>query len=414
MRLFIILLAIILYIPGHAQQDTGANDSSQVLTNSHLRISLLTCGPGKEVYETFGHSCIRITDSTKTGRDRDVIYNYGFLESSPENTVMHQFLTGRIQVFLATNTYDEFKYEYVTDKKRLIEEQVFLINSEQKAAILSYLNNNLRRENKYYEYNSVYDNCSTRILGMFMTTFGNHFVAGQVIPKDSRLTFRDLTKRCGPQKRQHKYWYSIGMKLFFGSRSDKIATNTEAMYLADYLSDGMAGATIDGKKLCTAKATLFEEGMDWGPATDEPFILLIIIAVMTIAGLMVKKLSILGRVMSFLVLVASGILGCCILYLGMIDAEPAWKDNFNVLWALPTNIIIPFCGPKIRVKYAIVAMGLVGVSFILHIMRIQEMPLYEIVSLLLTLLFVYGMMYKKATWKIDSLTSIKSSKGNSK
>ena len=409
-RVYLILLAIAMYIPLYAQQGKGAGDTSQVHDKSHLRISLLTCGPGKEVYETFGHSCIRIIDSTRSGRDRDVIYNYGFLESSPENTVMHQFLTGRILVFLATNTYDEFKYEYVTDKKRLIEEQVFLLNSEQKATILSYLNNNLRRENKYYEYNSVYDNCSTRILGMFMTTFGNHFVPGQVIPKDSRLTFRDLTKRCGPQQRQHKYWYSLAMKLFFGSRSDKIATNTEAMYLADYLSDGMAGAAIDGKKLCTDKTTLFDEGIDWGPATDEPFILLIIIAAVTIPSLLVKKLNMWGTVMSFMVLVASGILGCCILYLGMIDAEPGWKDNFNVLWALPTNLIIPFCGPKIRAKYAIIAIGLIGVSLILHIMRIQELPLYEIASLLLTLLFIYGIMYKKATWKINATGYKRSSK----
>ena len=31
--------------------------------SSHIRISLLTCTPGEELYSTFGHTAIRITDS---------------------------------------------------------------------------------------------------------------------------------------------------------------------------------------------------------------------------------------------------------------------------------------------------------------------------------------------------------------
>ena len=393
----VILFVIAGYMPVYAQ----INDTAAVQNKSHLRISLLTCSPGEEIWETFGHSCIRVIDSTKSGRERDVVYNYGFLESSEDNTVMHQFLTGRVQVFLATNTYAEFNYQY-TDEKRGVVEQVFLLDDAEEQAIVSFLKNNARKENRYYEYNTVYDNCSTRILGMFEKTFGKRFVPGQVIPKDVRLTFRELTDRCGPQKIQHKYWFALGMKIFFGSRSDRIADNRTAMYLADYLCDGMDSATIDGRKLCTDKTTIIENKIHWPDVWDEPVIVLIIAAIITIAGIMVKRLRTLGNLMSIVTLIVTGLIGCYLLYFWAIDAEPCWKDNFNILWALPTNLIIPFCGPRVKAKYAVVALCLLGTSLVLDILRVQELPLYEIASLLLALLFIYGKMYRKGTWDIKS------------
>ena len=400
-RVIIILLAVAMYMSAHAQQSPAGKDTVPDNKN-HLRISLLTCSPGEEVYETFGHSCIRIIDSTKTGRERDVIYNYGFLESSPENPVWHQFLTGRALVFLATCTYDEFMFQYV-DEKRGVIEQVFLLDNEQKGKILSYLQNNLRRENRYYEYNTFYDNCSTRILDMFVKTFGSSFVPGQVIPKDSRLTYRNLTAYLYYSHQQYKYWFEFVMKIFYASSADKIINNTDAMFLADYLCDGFAGATLDGKKLCGDKIDVLDCKIVWAQNINAPFIILLVICVLTIAGHLVKKLRFLGNMMSILVLLLSGAIGCCIFYLWSIDAEPAWKNNFNILWALPTNLVILFFGRWLKAKYAIAAISLIILSLVTDIFRIQELPLFEITPLLISLLFVYGMMYRKGSWKIKSV-----------
>ncbi|MCC6693305.1 MAG: DUF4105 domain-containing protein, partial [Chitinophagaceae bacterium] len=50
------------------QQNTFAQDSTRI------RISLLTCSPGNELYSTFGHSALRVIDSNAV---TDLIYNYG-------------------------------------------------------------------------------------------------------------------------------------------------------------------------------------------------------------------------------------------------------------------------------------------------------------------------------------------------
>jgi len=390
------LCSLAICFRAYGQGDIKATDTSAIQnSDSHLRISLLTCSPGLEVYETFGHSVIRIIDSTKTGRERDIVYNYGFLESSEDNTVLHQLLSGRLHVFLATNTFDEFKYQYTTEQ-RGVTELLFLLDSSDKALISGYLQNNLRRENRYYYYDAMHDNCSTRIVAMLMKVFGYRFVPAKVLPTDLKLSFRNLTTRCGPQRVQHKYWYELGMELFFSSKTDALPTNIQALYLADYCEDGIGGATLDGKKLCAPRTTLFEEKVPWPDNKNEPLMLFVFIAVVTIAGLLVARLQLIGKIMSFLVLVATGVLGCCMLYLWMIDAEPSWKDNFNVIWALPTNIILPFLSPGIKKKYAVGAIALIGLTMILHILRIQQVPLLRITPLFLTLIFVYGVMYRKA------------------
>ena len=46
-----------------------------------LRISLLTCTPGEALYSTFGHTALRVIDST-TGKDE--VFNYGTFQFGPD------------------------------------------------------------------------------------------------------------------------------------------------------------------------------------------------------------------------------------------------------------------------------------------------------------------------------------------
>ena len=396
-RALFLILFVALCARVYAQHDSSTAVAAQpgAGMESHLRISLLTCSPGAEIYETFGHSAIRVLDSNKTGRERDIVYNYGFLDSSPDNTVMHQFLTGRVQVYLATNTIKEFNYQYSTEK-RGVEEQVFLLSNNDKMALAAALENNARRENRYYEYSSAYDNCCTRILGIFFKIFGNRFVPGPTLPSGVKLPLRDFTDRCGPETIQHKYWFSVAMNILYGYRANKIATNSESMYIADYFRDGMAGATVDGHALCGPKVMIFEDGVKWPDTPDEPAILFWAIAVITIPALVMMRFRTLGTIMGTAVLFLTGLIGCGIVYFWAIDAEPGWKDNFNVLWALPTNLIIPFCSSRIKSKYSVVALFLIGAGLVIHVLKIQSIPLEEVTPLLLTLIFVHGVMYRKA------------------
>jgi hypothetical protein len=173
-----------------------------------------------------------------------------------------------------------------------------------------------------------------------------------------------------------------------------VVDNTAAMFLPAYLSKGMESATIDGRKMCEDKIVMAKDTFPNTPRPNQPFILACLIAIATIAGMFVKKLQVLGRLMSAILLVCTGMIGCLILYAWFGTSHTGCENNFNLLWALPTNIIIPFCSAKIKSKYAIVALCLMGLSLVFYLLRMQVMPLFELTPLLLALVIVYAMMYK--------------------
>ena len=99
--------------------------------------------------------------------------------------------------------------------------------------------------------------------------------------------------------------------------------------------------------------------------------------------------------MTTIIFVVTGLLGVLILFMWLGTDHQTCRYNWNILWALPTNIIFPFFSKKGRDKYAIIAILLIFVSLILHVLHIQELPLLELGPLLVALLFIYGMIYRR-------------------
>lgn len=360
---------------------------------SHLRISILNCKPGEEVWETFGHACIRIIDSTQFDAERDKIYNYGFFEASEDKTLWDQAFSGRVVDLLDTITYQMLIYEY-TIKHRGITELVLQLDEEQKRKIYSYLRDNLRKEKRYYEFDTFYDNCSTRILNMFENVFGNAFQVGQVLPTKSRLTFRDVT--VGMQcPKQHKYWFCFAVNMLYASRTDRVMSNKDVMFSPDFLIEGIGKATINGKPIGGEHIEVLADTVPWKDRMNMPFIISLFLSLCAIGAILYTKSRVPGLIMECLVCLISAAIGFIILYTWQLDGEPAWKDNYNILWALPTNILFPFLGRKLRFFYAILATLFIGIALVLHILRVQVMPLLEIVPFWMALLFIFGINIKR-------------------
>jgi 4-amino-4-deoxy-L-arabinose transferase-like glycosyltransferase len=122
------------------------------------------------------------------------------------------------------------------------------------------------------------------------------------------------------------------------------------------------------------------------------------VAVLTIAGLSVPRLRILGKLMSTLLLVVTGLLGCLILVMWFATNHQGCGNNFNLFWALPTNVIIAFFNPKGKGRYALIAFVLVLASFVLHFMKVQGI-IIELMPVLIALMFIYGTIYRNSTIK---------------
>lgn len=370
---------------------------SDTAKTGRYRISLITCGPGEEIWETFGHACIRVVDSTRVDAERDKIYNYGFFEASEDNPLLKQVFTGWLVDFVDTITYDELMIEYRA-KRRSLNEQVFLLTDQQKEQVVAFLRNNLKKENRYYNFDTFYDNCSTRIRDLFVLLFGKRLNFGPVFEKDSKLTYRQATinRMCIEQE---KYWFRFVLNLTYASRADRVMSDRDAMFLPTYLAKGFAGATLDGKPLCAAIQPIQAESIVWTDTGDRPIKSLLLSAIIVVLISIVGAKSFWADILKYSYVFLVGLIGIGMVYLMVLNGEPAWKDNWNVLWALPLNIIFPFLNTRWKGIYGIVGIVLIAASFVLHFAGVQYLALPELIPVLFTLLFVFAISWRQMNSK---------------
>ena len=73
-----------------------------------IRLSLMTCAPGSEIYAHFGHTAIRYENYT---RKIDLVFNYGMFNFREPNFVW-RFVKGETDYQLGITPYIYFRAEY--------------------------------------------------------------------------------------------------------------------------------------------------------------------------------------------------------------------------------------------------------------------------------------------------------------
>lgn len=302
----------------------------------NLRISLLTCSPGEELYSSFGHTALRVTDAAA---GTDLVFNYGtFDDSDPYFYV--KFTRGLMLYALSVYPYRDFQYEYQVQNRGVIEQELQLTCQEKQQLNLS-LRVNAQEANRYYEYYFLDDNCTTRAKDMIVKAApGISF--GNILPSN-HPTFRNMIHSYLDKSGQP--WSKFGIDILLGSRLDRKVTNEQSMFLPDYLLEGFDTARITSKPLVSRKQTV----LDYKPANNESSgftpllffsVLLLIVAALTFLGTKWAQqvMNIFDRVFFFTL----GLLGLLLLTLWIIRLDTVCRDNFNLLWALPTHLYIAF------------------------------------------------------------------------
>lgn len=301
----------------------------------NLRIGLLTCTPGTELYSIFGHSAIRVVDKTA---GTDSIFNYGTFDFD-DPAFLVKFVRGKLLYFVSVDPYENFEYQYVYEK-RGITEQVLDLSCAEKQSILAFLRNNAKEENKYYKYDFVLDNCTTRLRDIILSLNKKTTVTKDVRP-DKYTTFRSLIHEYLDKGKQ--YWNELGIDILLGSPIDYRISNEEAMFLPDYLLKALDSTTVNGKALVSEKLEPLKSTL---PAPKAPLlspfalfgIIFILIALISFA----KKFPRFLNVFDFILFFLSGILGILLLFMWFGTDHQACRNNFNLIWAFPPHFIILF------------------------------------------------------------------------
>jgi Domain of unknown function (DUF4105) len=302
-----------------------------------LQISLLTCSPGEELYSTFGHTAIRVKEPS-TGTD--IVFNYGTFDDRDPN-FYYKFTQGIMVYALSVYPFSDFDMEY-REQHRGVIEQVIDLPCAAKHSLFKALQVNGAEANRFYNYYFHEDNCTTRAKVMTEKSAGSAVTFKDIL-RGKRTTFRQLIYIYLDSGQQH--WSKFGIDMFLGSNMDKPVTNEQAMFLPDMLMKGFDSALVNGHPLVSSKQTIIPAiagkpaSMIFTPALVFWLLLALVVAASFIRASWARTFL---KFFDVSLLLLLGLFGLLMLVLWIIRVDTVCRDNFNLLWALPTHLPIAF------------------------------------------------------------------------
>ena len=313
-------------------------NSANAQDSSHLRISLLTCTPGEELYSSFGHSAFRIVDSSKAFNDRwrDAVYNYGTFNFDDDGFYL-KFVQGKLLYYVSAEYFSDFKDLYQSTN-RGITEQVLNLTAAEKITVQSFLNNNLKEENKYYKYDFLFDNCTTRLRDILKKNSDSSFTQKPVMPPGSSV--RQAIHQY--LDKNNKGWSKLGLDILMGKPCDAIMTAEQMQFLPDNLM----------KSLDSSSHPMVLSSQNLYPVTNEnakktfftPFIVFSFLAIFIVLIGYAKNRFAQAFLQGFdgLFFFLTGLLGIILIFMWFGTDHSMTKNNFNLIWAWPTHTILAF------------------------------------------------------------------------
>ena len=317
---FLFYIAFVLPLAASAQ------DSTQGLPK--LQISVLTCAAGEDIYTVWGHTAVRIIDSTK---GTDIVFNYGTFDFNEPN-FLAKFVKGSLLYFVSANYYADFLAEYKFDKREVVE-QVLKLSTAEKIKWYEALKVNMIDSNRYYLYNFITDNCTTRIKdGLFKNS------AFQPVGMNINSFRTEVVK--APYKHDLP-WIGLGIDVLLGAFSDQKPSDFQAAYLPILFHQQIANT----RKLVITNNTLVrtnpvETDQKSNSSNTPLYTLLILLCVYLFASkwnsLATQKLA---TVLDITLLLTFSVGGLLVMYMSLFSKHTACYQNYNLMWLHPLYLI---------------------------------------------------------------------------
>ncbi len=304
---------------------------------SEAKISILTCAPGDELYSLFGHTAIRVSDSTK---QVDIVFNYGTFDFNTPNFYL-KFLRGQLNYMLSVTTFDRFILEYQYDQRSVWEQELDL-SANEKNNLFRALIINAEPENRFYHYHFFFDNCATRVRDMIVNNLdGDIEFPSYPENKETNVSYRDAIASYLQQKR----WTKLGLDIILGYPTDDAVNGETIQFLPDYLmSQFKQVRRKDSHNLLVGKTnTLLQFNNSGHKQSNLHWILLWISAliILIVSGISIRyKLN--SRWIDYALFTLTSAIGLLIVFLWFFTQHTVTGPNWNILWANPLHLIFLF------------------------------------------------------------------------
>lgn len=297
------------------------------------RISLLTCYPGQEIYELYGHEAIRVQ-----APGVDSVFNFGVFSFSEPNFV-YRFVKGQTDYMLAGEPTDAFLAQYVRRGSRVVEQTLALTPAEADT-LYSMLRRESLPQNRRYRYNYVKDNCATRVVDRLEQVIGSPAVYSDTIRFGS---YREAMRHYN----RNYPWYQLGIDLALGSGIDGPVTPRQEMFVPVEMESRMAIARrADGRPLVESAAVINEGVPDATlpptPWWRSPLAVALYVLIFTLGVCLYDYRR--GRITRWwyaLWFLLTGCAGSLVFFLVFCSEHEATSPNSLIWWLNPLGLIVP-------------------------------------------------------------------------
>ncbi|MCI5107019.1 MAG: DUF4105 domain-containing protein [Pseudomonadales bacterium] len=322
---------------------------------SAVHFYLITVDVGDQVWDNFGHTALRVIDENS---NTDLVFNWGLFDVSGGVVAFSwNFFKGIMEYQLGTNTPANEFAMYRDQQRSVWQDKINLTNPE-KEILYRRLMWNLEPENRVYDYQYFFDNCTTRV-----RDYLDEALDGRIRSQLDGMTEQTFRE----QVRAHYESVAVirfSLDILMNSNIDRRVSEWEAMFLPLQFRESLSGIRSDVAVGGQRQMLLsdHQQIMEFAPPRVEQdayqiasvmllapvlFLMLMLKRIpmsyfathsrvgLKMAGLSYRLLGLLG----LLTALFSGIYGCLMLGSWFVSEHLDLHHNINLLLFWPTDIL---------------------------------------------------------------------------
>ncbi len=353
----------------------GFNQSTTLSPSA--QINILTCGPGSSMTSRFGHTGLEVIDPEL---DLHEVYNFGtFNFNIPFFYV--KYLRGSLNYYLGIKSYEGFLERYQEREDRTIYRQVLNLDSLQVQTVYDLLKEAGLPENKYYIYDFIRGNCTTKTKDLMDKVIGN------VVSYDTSFVDRNKTYRTYLNTHLSRgALTTIGVNLIFGNKTDKVPSFAQYSFLPDNYKAALDHAFLGEKPLVKRTETLHVRSAAGESFVKRSLIVWGIVLFFFLLTLWEYRRKMDFRKLDVLLFSFAGLLSLVLIFMWLFSSHDPAADNPDLLWLTPLHFLFVFNLKKPRFSfYYALFLGLIMVVMIGYylLFDFQDMGVFALLLILL-------------------------------
>jgi hypothetical protein len=305
----------------------------------NLVFKVVVYGPADDIFIWWGHAAL-IVENTRWNYSR--VFDWGIF-SYPGDNFLNDFLNNLVRYNSSVETLD---FQPYIDEDRDIIVYTLDLEADKKEAILNYAEDNVRPENRYYNYHEFRDNCSTRIRDLIDLGTGGQF-REWAVNTPGRLPVRRHVRRF-TWSRPVWDWF---LDFLMGGDLDAQVTAWDEMFLPAEVGRNISAFSYTGSSGAEHKLVssveIINASRNRPPILNAPLsrwpgallLGLLPAALVPLLWLLREKKPLAGRVawglFQGLAGLALGLLGCVLVYARFFMKNDYVRQNINLLFVNP-------------------------------------------------------------------------------